>query len=352
MKNPLYKTKLGKYYIGDSEQLLSSNFSSKLKNRVQLIITSPPFPLNSKKRYGNLQGEEYKKWFVELAELFSKLLTDDGSIVIELGNSWVPNRPIQSLLHLESLLGFVNNKNANLKLCQQFICYNPARLPSPAQWVTVNRIRTIDSFTYVWWMSKSDYPKADNRKVLRPYSKSMKKLLKNQKYNAGVRPSQHKISEKSFLKNHNGSIMHNFLELEQLDEEREIRLPKNVFSMSNTASSDFFLRACRDKGIKPHPARMPVELPNFFIEFLTDPGDIVLDPFAGSNTTGFAAEKLKRKWISIEIDPSYGEQSIIRFEDPTLKNPVKVHNKESEKLDYGNNGYNKKVSISRFVQTS
>lgn len=79
------------------------------------------------------------------------------------------------------------------------------------------------------------------------------------------------------------------------------------------------MRKCREKDIRPHPARMPLELANFFIEFLTDPGDIVLDPFAGSNTTGFCAEKLSRSWISIEAKEDYGEQSIIRFEDPSIK---------------------------------
>lgn len=325
MKNLLYSTDLGNYYIGDSKQILSSNLGKTLKNKVQLIITSPPFPLNKKKRYGNLQGDEYKNWFIELAEIFSELLTDDGSIVIELGNSWEPNRPIQSLLHLESLLGFVNSPNANLRLCQEFICYNPSRLPSPAQWVTVNRIRTIDSFTHVWWMSKSDFPKADNKKVLRPYSKSMKALLKRQSYNAGKRPSEHKISKDSFLKEHQGSIMHNVIELENMDETRELRLPQSIFSISNTRSNDFFLNACRERGIQPHPARMQPELVSFFIEFLTDKNDIVLDPFAGSNTTGLRAEDLGRKWIGIEVDKEYGNQSMIRFEDPNIKANLQIN---------------------------
>jgi site-specific DNA-methyltransferase (cytosine-N4-specific) len=114
---------------------------------VNLILTSPPFPLNNKKSYGNLEGKEYKKWFTGLAEIFAYLLTPDGSIVIEMGNSWLNGRPVQSLLHLESLMGFVKNRRADFRLCQQFICYNPSRLPGPAQWVTVNRIRTTDSFT-------------------------------------------------------------------------------------------------------------------------------------------------------------------------------------------------------------
>lgn len=327
MLHILYETALGKYYTGKAEELLTSDLTE-LRNKVQLILTSPPFPLNKKKRYGNLQGEEYKNWFLNLAEIFSNLLTEDGSIVIELGNSWEPGLPVQSLLHLESLLGFVRHPKANLRLCQEFVCYNPSRLPSPAQWVTVNRIRTIDSFTHIWWISKSDYPKADNRKVLRPYSKSMKLLLKKQKYNKGVRPSEHNISEKGFLKDNKGSIMHNLIEIEQIDENRNTRLPKNVFSIANTNSNDFFLRTCQERDITPHPARMPLELSNFFIEFLTEPGDIVLDPFAGSNTTGFCAEKLSRRWISIEAKEDYGKQSIIRFEDPYIETKLTINKME------------------------
>jgi len=318
MSGILYTTKLGKFYIEDSIKFIASYFNEDLKGKVQLILTSPPFPLNNKKNYGNLTGEAYKNWFTSLAEVFSPLLTDDGSIVIELGNAWEPLRPVQSLLHLESLLGFVNNPKANLRLCQEFICYNPSRLPSPAQWVTIKRIRVTDSYTHIWWMANTDFPKADNRKVLRPYSRDMKKLLKDKKYNAGQRPSQYRIKEGSFLKNNSGSIMHNFVELEPIIENKELRLPKNIFSIANTSSNDFFLKTCRDKNIQPHPARMPQELASFFIEFLTDPGDLILDPFAGSNTTGFCAERMGRRWISIEINEDFGEQAILRFTDPSL----------------------------------
>jgi site-specific DNA-methyltransferase (cytosine-N4-specific) len=171
----VHTTELGRYISGYSDQLLCGELGKELRGRVNLILTSPPFPLNKKKGYDNLQGEEYKVWFVSLAKIFADLLTEDGSIVIEMGNSWMPGRPVQSLLHLESLIEFVNYSGADLRLCQQFACYNPSRLPSPAQWVTVNRIRTTDSFTHVWWISKSDYPKADNRKVLRPYSRLNRK---------------------------------------------------------------------------------------------------------------------------------------------------------------------------------
>jgi site-specific DNA-methyltransferase (cytosine-N4-specific) len=278
-----HKTEHGTYYAGDSTESLRSKLGKDLRGKVQLLLTSPPFPLNNKKSYGNLDGDKYRDWLSGLAKVFADLLTEDGSIVIEMGNAWVPGRPVQSLLHLESLIGFLKNPDTDLRLCQQFICYNPSRLPSPAQWVTIERIRTTDSYTHVWWMAKTDFPKADNRKVLRPYSKEMKELLARRNYNAGKRPSEHLISKNGFMTDHQGSIMPNVFELEPMDKNRETRLP-NAFSISNTESNDFFMRRCREKGITPHPARMPKGLAAFFIEFLTGPGDLVLDPFAGSNT--------------------------------------------------------------------
>lgn len=140
----------------------------------------------------------------------------------------------------------------------------------------------------------------------------MKRLLKKQTFNAGKRPSQHVISKNGFLTDNGGSISHNVLELEA---NKEIRYPYSMLRLANTKSNDFFTKTCKKKNVIPHPARMPLELASFFINFLTDEKDLVLDPFGGSNTTGFCAERAKRKWISIEADKEYGEQSKIRFEE-------------------------------------
>lgn len=323
-KNLLYKTKHGSFFLGDSINLIKNTFNEKFSGKVNLIITSPPFPLNQKKRYGNYKGEEYKEWFISLAPLFSELLAPDGSIVIEIGNAWKPGIPVQSTLHLESLLGFVKHPEAGLCLCQELICYNPSRLPSPAQWVTIERSRLTDSYTHVWWMAKDSKPKADNRNVLRPYSKSMQELLRKRMYNAGRRPSNHTISKESFFKNHGGSIMPNLLELEQMENMHEVRLPENVIRFSNTNSNDSFLRICRENGINPHPARMNYGLISFFIDFLTEPGDLIMDPFAGSNTTGFVAELMDRKWIAIEVMEEYGEQAKLRFKAENIPIEVKT----------------------------
>lgn len=326
--NVLHSTEHGAYYEGDSVELLQGNLGADLRGKVNLILTSPPFPLNKKKSYGNLTGDQYLTWFTSLAPILSDLLTEDGSVVVELGNAWLSGRPVQSLLHLESLLAFVKHPTASLRLCQQFVCYNPARLPSPAPWVTVNRIRATDSFTHVWWMAKSDFPKADNRRVLRPYSADMKQLLRRQSYNAGKRPSEHDVSADGFLVDHGGSIAHNFFEMESMNDGDEPRLP-NAFRFSNTGSNDYYHRTCRERGITPHPARMPEGLAAFFIQFLTDPGDLVLDPFAGSNTTGYVAECHSRRWVAIDAIPDYAEQSRIRFEDPILMQPSLIEENPS-----------------------
>ncbi len=315
MTKSFYKTKLGYLMQGDSLSLIKQKLGKAYKGKIQLIITSPPFPLNKKKKYGNLQNEEYKQWFIGLGQILQDLLKEDGSLVIELGNSWQHQRPVQSTLHLEILLGLLQSPSNDLRLIQEFICYNPSRLPSPAPWVTVNRIRTIDSYTHVWWLAKSDYPKADNRKILRPYSKSMQQLLKRQSFNAGPRPSGHKISPTGFLKKQQGSIMPNFLELEAIDTDKDHRLPNNVLSCGNSISNGKFLKRCRENQIQPHPARMSAKLVNLFIEFLTDTDDLVFDPFAGSNTTGYCAERKKRQWLAIEINKEYCGQSRLRFDD-------------------------------------
>ena len=308
---PAYKTPWGAMYQGDCEAVLKSYPITRRKGKVQLILTSPPFPLNRKKKYGNLTGEEYLNWLKNLAPLFRDYLSSDGSIVIELGNAWEGGKPVMSTLPLKALMAFL--EAAELNLCQEFICYNPARLPTPAQWVTVERIRVKDSFTRLWWMSLVERPKANNRNILTEYSKSMKDLLKKGTYNAGPRPSGHHIGKKSFLTNNGGAIPPNVLVPSHSSYELI-----NVLPISNTRPNDPYQIYCRQNNISPHPARMQTDLATFFIRFLTDKNDLVLDPFAGSNTTGSAAQELGRKWLSIEQDIDYVSTSEVRFRPELL----------------------------------
>jgi len=212
-----YSTKFGKMVQGSADDVLSSPLVEKYRGKVQLIFTSPPFPLNRKKRYGNLQGAEFRHWLAGFSGVFRKMLQADGSIVIEMGNAWEAGRPVMSTLALRTLLDFL--ESGDFYLCQQFVSFNKARLPTPAQWVNVKRIRVKDAFTHIWWMSPTPQPKADNRRVLGAYSASMEKLLASKIYNSGARPSEHHIGASSFLRNNRGSI------------------PSNVLPVTNTSAS-------------------------------------------------------------------------------------------------------------------
>lgn len=292
LKNePYYSTDYGQAYIGESEQLLK-HMPAKSCN---LVFTSPPFALTRKKEYDNVSADEYVEWFKPFANQINRILVDDGSFVLHLGGSWTPGYPTKKLYQFKLLIALCEELESNFHLAQDIYWYNKAKLPTPAQWVNVKRIRLKDAVDTIWWFSKTEEPKADNSKVLKEYSSSMKQLLKNG-YNAGPRPSGHDISDK-FSKDNNGAIKPNFLDY------------------SNTRSQTRYLRLCRKNGIQPHPARFPIELPLFFIKFLTDKGDLVVDPFAGSNTTGEAAETLQRNWLSIEINSEYVKGSKLRFYD-------------------------------------
>lgn len=307
----IYETDLGQMYCGDTLAMLASEEGAALRGKAQLVFTSPPFPLNAKKKYGNLQGEEYIEWFAGFAPKLKDLLTSDGSIVIEIGNAWEPGRPVMSTVVLKALLRFL--ETADLHLCQEFVWYNPARLPSPVQWVNVERIRVKDAFSKIWWMSPVDRPKADNRRILKEYSASMKRLIETGKYNSGKRPSEHNIGKESFKTNNEGAIPPNVIDGD------EAPGLGTLLKGTNTRSSEQYQMFCRERGIPLHPARMPKELVEFFVKFLTEEGDLVFDPFGGSNTTGWVAEQLDRRWASCEANLPYVTSSLGRFDQAALR---------------------------------
>jgi DNA modification methylase len=284
---PLYKTRLGKAYCADGLELMRSL----KKGSVDLVLTSPPYALHFKKEYGNANQAEYIAWFLPFAEQIKRILKEDGSFVLNVGGAWTPGAPLRSLYHYRLLLALCDE--IGFHLCQEFFWYNPAKMPAPAEWVNVRRIRVKDSVEYIFWLSATPHPKADNTQVLNEYSADMKRLIKRG-VKKTVRPSGHNITDK-FASDKGGSI------------------PSNLIECGNNESNSFYIKESKRRGHKIHPARFPAALPEFFVKFLTAQGDTVLDPFAGSNTTGRVAESLGRKWIAIEKDAAYVEDSQLRF---------------------------------------
>lgn len=287
---PAYMTPLGAAYCGDSLDLIPRLADGS----VNLVITSPPFALQRKKEYDNKGQEEYVDWLLGFAALIKPKLADDGSFVLDLGGAYRKGVPSRSIHNFKVLVRLC--EELGYHLAEDFYWHNPSKLPGPIEWVNKRKIRVKDSVNTVWWLAKSEWPKSDVSKVLTDYSERMKKLLDDPEsfYKARKRPSGHDVSQ-GFGKRNEGAI------------------PSNLLQIANSESNGAYLAGCKASGLKPHPARFPSKLPEFFMKMLTDPNDLVLDVFAGSNTTGAVAESLGRRWVSFEQRREYLATSIFRF---------------------------------------
>ncbi len=282
------RVRRGTIYHGDSRGLLLKTLAPR---SVDLIVTSPPFGLVRKKSYGNEDADQYVDWFRPFAAGFHRVLKEQGSLVIDIGGAWKPGTPTRSLYHFELLISLC--REFGFHLCQEHYWWSPSKLPTPAEWVNIRRIRVKDAVNCVWWLSPSPWPKADNRRVLAPYSPAMEHLLKNG-YKAALRPSGHDISTK-FQRHNGGSV------------------PPNLLAIANTESNSHYQAYCREHELPIHPARFPSLLPEYFVRMLTDEGDVVLDPFAGSCVTGEVCDRLNRKWICCELDANFLKGGQSRF---------------------------------------
>lgn len=302
-----HRTPLGRIMHGDSLQLLRKMRSGS----VDLVMTSPPFGLVRKKDYGNVPSGEYLEWFKPFAEQFKRVVKDTGSLVIDIGGAWNAGEPTRSLYHFKLLIMLC--EEYGFHLAQEFYWWNPSKLPTPAEWVTVRRIRVKDAVNTVWWLSKTPWPKASNRRVLQPYSPSMMDLLANG-YTAKKRPSGHDISEKFSI--NNGAA-----------------IPPNLIALPNTESNSVYKRYCDEHNLTHHPARYPSELPEYFIRMLTDKNDLVVDPFAGSCVTGEVSERLGRRWVCAELLEEYLKGAVSRFA-PSAAKAVKAPPKPGQEESY------------------
>lgn len=327
-----FETPLGEVLCGNSLDYL---FGQAAEGSVDLIMTSPPFGLLRKKSYGNKDADRYCDWFRPFAQGFRRVLKENGSLVIDIGGSWEHGRPTRSLYHFELLLMLC--QEFGFHLCQEHYWWNPSKLPTPAEWVNIRRVRVKDAVNCIWWLSLSPWPKANNRRVLVPYSESMRSLLKNG-YKAKLRPSGHEISE-NFSKDNGGSV------------------PPNLLAVANTESNGRYQDYCRRNDLPIHPARFPETVPEYFIRMLTDRDDLVVDPFAGSCVTGAVSERLNRRWVCCELDGKFLAGAMARFQPPVkgqtrkqattyaINSPCSIDTDEDEIPLVSDGGYRRSATL-------
>ena len=259
---------------------------------VAAIWTSPPYPLLTQKRYGDphAAGVGYVDWLSGMVESWlPKLDGDDASILLNLGDAWMPGMPSIStyqerlIVRLEDRLG--------LKLAQRFTWWNTSAPPGPTLWTCIRKVRVKQAAETIWWLSRSGHARGDNQRVLLPYADDRPAAVGART----KRPNGHWMRGHAFERDNGGAIA------------------GNVLPIANGSQDRAYFKACREAGLPVHPARFPADLARFFIGLTTEEGETVLDPFGGSGTTAMVAEEMRRRWISIEAMREYAEGARLRF---------------------------------------
>lgn len=265
---------------------------------VDLLFTSPPYPILRGKAYGTWDTQSWLSWMCELGGDWKRLLKPTGSLMVNLGTVWQPGHPVADPYIERFILRMIDEHG--YRLADRLYWHNPAKMATPMPWVAIRRVRVKQSIEPVIWLAKGNHPKADNRRVLKPYADRTRSRYLGAEQAPQRRPSGYEIGAASFSRDNGGAI------------------PFSLIQAANSSSNDSYRRTCRQAGLPIHPATFPDAVPDFAIRLTTEPGDLVYDPFLGSGTTAAVAERLGRRWIGSERSLVYLSGAALRFPDATL----------------------------------
>lgn len=274
--------------------------NKKFKMPVHLILSSPPYPLNIPRKYGNVAESEYVDWLCKTIEPVIDRLEEGGSICLNLGNDvFIKNSPQRSM-YVERVSLALHDRFGLAKM-DNLIWQNTTRPPGPFQWASKQRFQLNAQYENILWFCRSpEKCFADNRRVLQPHSEAHIKFMQsggNKKYRSNGDGS-HVVMVGAYGNMTDGKI------------------PKNILPMAHRCKDQMaYKRYCASLGLQTHGAAMPLRLATFLVEYMTSIGQTVVDPFGGSFTTAKASELLKRLWYSTEMIYEYAYGASSRFVD-------------------------------------
>ena len=251
-------------YLGDCAKILKKIPD----NSVDLIITSPPYADQRKKTYGGIHPDQYVKWFLPISKELLRVLKPTGTFILNIKEKVVDGE--RSTYVMELILAM---RKQGWLWTEEFIWHK--KNSYPGKWP--NRFR--DSWERLLQFNKDKKFNMYQEEVMVPMGEWAKSRLKNLS-------ETDKVSDDSKVGSGFGKNISNWLN-------REKAYPTNVLHLATECNN------------KNHSAAFPEELPEWFIKLFTREEDMVLDPFMGSGTTLYVANKMQRNSIGIEIMPEY-----------------------------------------------
>lgn len=269
-----------------------------LGEQITLAFTSPPYPLAKQRAYGNADQAGYIAWLLPILEPIVAHLRPGGSVVLNLGNDiFEPGSPARSL-YLERLTLALHDE-LGLHLMERFVWHNPTKPPGPVQWASVKRVHHNTAYEHVLWFTNDPaLVVADNRRCLREHTEQHRRLMDSGgvKRYAQYAGGAYTVREGSFGAHTEGAIARNVLTIPHRDPDQS---PARAFAAEH--------------GLPTHPALMPSKLAEHFVRFLSEVGDLIVDPFGGWATTGRGAELNNRRWLVTERCREYLMAAAQRF---------------------------------------
>lgn len=290
-----YSTELGCAIWGDNKAFFQS-----LDEPVHLCITSPPYPLRQHRAYGGVNEKQWVDFIVGSLEPIVRTLVPGGSLVLNVSNDiFEPGRPSRSLYVERMVLAL--HDDLGLSLMDRWPWVNYSKPPGPTHWASIKRQQLNTAWEPIFWFTNDpEQVRSNNNRVLEPHTAQHSRLLEKgntrvESYGDGA----YRLKGAASFANKTAG-----------------RIPRNVIERGHVcADTKQVRRIAKQLGLAPHPAMFPTAIPDFAIRFLTEPGELVVDPFAGANKTGLAAERLGRRWLATDLMLEYTRQQLELFRD-------------------------------------
>ncbi|MEY2161644.1 MULTISPECIES: DNA methyltransferase [unclassified Rhodanobacter] len=272
-----FSTDLGVAIWGDNTDIVT-----RLDEPVHLVLTSPPYPLRKPRAYGNVPVSEYVDFIVRSIEPLVRTLARGASLAINFSNDvFEPGSPARST-YIERVIIALEDR-CGLHLMDRLPWVNLSKAPGPIAWASKERIHLNVGYEPIVWMCNDPRASfADNRRVLEPHTDKHRQLIA-----AGGTATEVNHSDGAYRRRA-GAFGH----------QTAGRIPKNVLMRGHRCADAIATRMDAGAlGVAAHGAVMPTSVADFLIRYLTEPGQLVVDPFGGKGTTGLAAERAGRRWL-------------------------------------------------------